>query len=89
MHSKVGVQCSLPVQPYCVAINDEIEACFDEQEPCDGTCGWLTFFAECATDCTSADAKENSEAVVDTISQSTEMVEDLRDLLDEQAMPFL
>jgi ABC-type phosphate transport system permease subunit len=33
--------------------------------------------------------KRNSEAVVNTLSQSTEMVEGLRDLLDEQAMPFL
>merc|ERR1719231_1992602 len=70
------------------ATNDDIVTCFDDNEPCGGTCGWLTF-AECATDCTSADAKENSEAVVDSISQSTEMVDDLRDLLDEQAMPFL
>jgi len=68
--------------------DDDIVTCFDNNEPCGGTCGWLTF-EECATECTSAEARENSAAVVDAISESTEMVEDLRELLDEKATPLL
>ena len=68
--------------------NDEIATCFEDNEPCGGTCGWLTF-EECATSCTNEQARENSATVVDGINESTGMVARLRNLLDEQATPLL
>ena len=70
------------------ATNDEIATCFEDNEPCGGTCGWLTF-EECATSCTNEQARENSATVVGGINNSTGMVARLRNLLDEQATPLL
>eukprot|EP01043_Picozoa_sp_COSAG02_P017425 COSAG02_NODE_790_length_17186_cov_791.824603_6_plen_175_part_00 len=71
------------------ATNDEIEARFDGQEPRGGTIMRMADIRRVCYRPHERRRKRNSEAIVNTLSQSTEMVEGLRDLLDEQAIPFL
>eukprot|EP01043_Picozoa_sp_COSAG02_P054726 COSAG02_NODE_6242_length_3704_cov_23.033564_4_plen_347_part_00 len=89
-----GTDCNVaytpptPADPTDPTAADIVETCFEDNEPCGGTCGWLTF-EECATSCTNEEARTNSATVVDGINDSTDMVARLRDLLDEQATPLL
>ena len=79
-----------------VALGPAISQCFVDNEPpptgtgdnCAGTCAKISF-EDCATQCTNAEARANSETVVVGIRDSTRMVAELRELLDDKAMPFL
>lgn len=85
-----------PIDPAAidpVALGPAIRQCFVDNEPpmgtnCAGTCAKLSF-EDCATQCTNADARASSAEVVNGITESTQMVADLRQLLDDEAMPFL
>jgi hypothetical protein len=79
-----------------VGLGPAISQCFVDNEPpptgtgdnCAGTCAKISF-EDCATQCTNAEARANSETVVVGIRDSTRMVAELRELLDDKAMPFL